>query len=42
MDTEESHMSMFFVIVCEAHFSLRFLVFLVGLDHLNYTGDIGS
>lgn len=26
--------------ICDAHFSLRFLVFLVGLDYLNYTCDI--
>lgn len=34
---DPDHMSMFFVVLWDAHFSLRFLVFLVGLDHLNYT-----
>lgn len=27
-------------LLCDAHFFLRFLVFLVGLDHLDHTRDI--
>lgn len=37
-NTSQAFLLKYFVML--SHFSLRFLVFLVGLDHLDYTCDI--